>query len=145
MYVCMYVCMCMCMYTRAGGSRIRVWLQMCRCLVSGVWEVTPATGVSTTTHQLHNTVLATTSNSWDMRFKGENRKTCDGLDSGAGLGENRMGTCTDTLSPPGIMLHPQFSSWMEISNLDEISISSSYSILITVHDHETAPVICYLR
>ena len=31
--------------------------------VSGVWEVTPATGVSTTTHQLHNTMLATTSNS----------------------------------------------------------------------------------
>ena len=31
--------------------------------VSGVWEVTAATGVSTTTHQLHNTVLATTSNS----------------------------------------------------------------------------------
>ena len=52
-----------CIYTRAAGSRIRVWLQMCRCLVSGVWEVTPATGVSTTTHQLHNTVLATTSNS----------------------------------------------------------------------------------
>ena len=81
---------------------------------------------------------------WDTRFKGENRKTCDGLDGGAGLGENRMGNCTDTLTPPEILSDPQFSSWMEISNLDEISISSSYSILITVQSHETAPVICYL-
>ena len=103
---CMYVCVCVCVWGQQDQGLVT------DVQVSGVWEVTPATGVSTTTHQLHNTVLATTSNSWDMRFKGENRKTCDGLDSGAGLGENRMGTCTDTLSPPGIMLHPQYHSFL---------------------------------
>ena len=38
-----------CMRMRAAGSRIRVWLQMCRCLVSGSGEVTPATGAHSTT------------------------------------------------------------------------------------------------
>ena len=81
-----------------------------------------------------------------MRFKGENRKPCDGLDRGAGLGENRMGNCTDTLTPPEILcLIPSFLPEWKSHNLNEISISSSYSILITVQSHETAPVICYLR
>ena len=58
-YTCTHI-QCVCMYE---GSRQQDQGLVTDVQVPGVWEVTPATGVSTTTHQLHNTVLATTSNS----------------------------------------------------------------------------------